>query len=99
MADRAPQERIRSITIPPVGLEGLLGLPKAARGIVLFAHGSGSGRFSPRNNFVAQALREASLATLQIGLCTAHEAATRSNSNEARMASRSACAKPALPHC
>jgi len=79
MADRAPQERIRSITIPPVGLEGLLGLPKAARGIVLFAHGSGSGRFSPRNNFVAQALREASLATLLFDLLTADEAQDRRN--------------------
>src|SRR5271169_1284068 len=79
MVDGAPQERIRSITIPPVGLEGLLGLPKAAKGIVLFAHGSGSGRFSPRNNFVAQALREAGLATLLFDLLTADEAHDRRN--------------------
>src|SRR3974390_628053 len=79
MVDRAPQERIRSITIPPVGLEGVLGLPTAARGIVLFAHGSGSGRFSPRNNFVAQALRRAGLATLLFDLLTEEEAYDRRN--------------------
>lgn len=79
MVDRAPQEQIRTITIPPVGLEGLLGLPTATRGIVLFAHGSGSGRFSPRNNFVAQALREAGLATLLFDLLTADEAQDRRN--------------------
>ena len=62
MVDKPPPERIRTITIAPVGLEGLLGLPIGAKGIVLFAHGSGSGRLSPRNNFVAQALREAGLA-------------------------------------
>jgi pimeloyl-ACP methyl ester carboxylesterase len=79
MDDRALQERIRTITIPPVGLEGLLGLPTQARGIVLFAHGSGSGRFSPRNTFVAQALREAGLATLLFDLLTSREAEDRRN--------------------
>src|SRR5271169_5645279 len=79
MVDGAPQQRIRTITIPPVGLEGLLGLPKRVRGIVLFAHGSGSGRFSPRNNFVAQALREAGLATLLFDLLTADEGQDRRN--------------------
>ena len=62
MAAKSPQSEIRTITIPPVGLEGLLGIPKDAEGIVLFAHGSGSGRLSPRNNFVAQALRDNGLA-------------------------------------
>src|SRR3974377_919742 len=79
MVDSAPQEWIRDITIPPVGLEGLLGMSKAAKGSVLFAHGSGSGRFSPRNNFVAQALREAGLATLLFDLLTADEAQDRRN--------------------
>jgi hypothetical protein len=50
MVDKFPRDRIRTIVIPPVGLEGVLGLPVGAKGIVLFAHGSGSGRFSPRNN-------------------------------------------------
>ena len=79
MANKAPQERICTITIPPVGLEGLLGLPTRARGIVLFVHGSGSGRLSPRNTFVAQALREAGLATLLFDLLTADEAQDRRN--------------------
>jgi putative phosphoribosyl transferase len=74
-------DRIRTISIPPVGLEGLLGLTVQARGIVLFAQGSGSGRgrFSPRNNFVAQALREAGLATLLFDLLTDDEARDRRN--------------------
>ena len=79
MADKAPREQMRAISIPPVGLEGLLGLTAMASGIVLFAHGSGSGRFSPRNNFVAQALREAGLATLLFDLLTDDEARHRRN--------------------
>src|SRR5262249_11122820 len=54
-----------------VMLEGDLGLPSGARGIVVFAHGSGSSRHSPRNRFVAQELREAGLATLLFDLLTA----------------------------
>jgi putative phosphoribosyl transferase len=73
MVDKSPQERIRTITIAPVGLEGLLGLPADAKGIVLFAHGSGSGRLSPRNNFVAQALQDNGLATLLFDLLTVEE--------------------------
>jgi alpha-beta hydrolase superfamily lysophospholipase len=79
MVDRAPEGRVRNGLIPPVGLEGLLGLPTRAKGIVLFAHGSGSGRFSPRNNFVAQALRKAGLATLLFDLLTTAEAHDRRN--------------------
>jgi putative phosphoribosyl transferase len=79
MVDEALPVRMRPIKIPPVGLEGLLGLPTAARGIVLFAHGSGSGRFSPRNNFVAEALRQAGLATLLFDLLTDDEAGDRRN--------------------
>jgi putative phosphoribosyl transferase len=56
-----------------------LGLPAESRGIVLFAHGSGSGRFSPRNAFVARALREAGLATLLFDLLTEDEAQDRAN--------------------
>src|SRR5437764_233035 len=58
-----------------VTLHGNLGIPQGARGVVLFAHGSGSGRHSPRNRFVAQALREARLGTLLIDLLTAEEEA------------------------
>lgn len=51
-------------------LRGLLGVPPRARGIVLFAHGSGSGRLSSRNNRVALALQDAGLATLLTDLLT-----------------------------
>ena len=56
-----------------VELEGDLGVPKEARGVVLFAHGSGSGRHSPRNRYVARALQRAGLATLLIDLLTPEE--------------------------
>jgi len=67
------------VTIPPMQLQGDLRLPKAPRGIVIFAHGSGSSRFSPRNQAVAAALVEAGLATLLLDLLTEDEAAHRAN--------------------
>jgi len=69
----------RALTIPVQHLElpALLGLPAPATGIVLFAHGSGSGRFSPRNNYVARILQEAGLATVLIDLLTETEAGDR----------------------
>lgn len=79
MAQQPRRDRVRTVAIPPVGLEGMLGLPAAAKGIVLFAHGSGSGRLSPRNNFVAQALRDSGLATLLFDLLTGEEADDRRN--------------------
>jgi putative phosphoribosyl transferase len=54
-------------------LEGNLVIPKKARGIVIFAHGSGSSRKSPRNRFVAGVLQEAGLATLLFDLLTPKE--------------------------
>lgn len=54
-------------------LEGSLGVPKQAKALVLFAHGSGSSRFSPRNQFVARHLQEKGLATLLIDLLTEEE--------------------------
>lgn len=54
-------------------LEGMLGIPADARGVVLFAHGSGSSRHSPRNNFVAQQLRDAGIGTLLFDLLTEEE--------------------------
>ena len=73
------REQTREITIGPAGLEGILGLPHESDGIVLFAHGSGSGRFSPRNNFVAQRMRAAGVATLLFDLLTDDEAQDRGN--------------------
>lgn len=54
-------------------LEGNLCIPPEARGIVIFAHGSGSSRLSPRNQFVAQVLNQAGLATLLFDLLTEKE--------------------------
>jgi putative phosphoribosyl transferase len=56
-----------------ITLEGNLSLPENPRGVVLFAHGSGSSRHSPRNQFVAQLLHEAAFATLLIDLLTMQE--------------------------
>lgn len=56
-----------------VTLEGNLCLPEGSRGIVAFAHGSGSSRHSPRNRYVAQFLSDAGLATLLFDLLTAEE--------------------------
>ena len=67
------------VTVQPDGLKGLLGMPVAAKGIVIFAHGSGSGRLSPRNNHVARGLREAGLGTLLIDLLTPAEEQDRAN--------------------
>ena len=61
------------VSAGPVVLEGNLGVPDGARGVVLFAHGSGSGRHSPRNRYVARVLRKAGLATLLIDLLTEEE--------------------------
>ncbi|HVX63763.1 MAG TPA: hypothetical protein VHC19_24285, partial [Pirellulales bacterium] len=58
-------------------LKGILAIPGGARGIVVFAHGSGSGRMSPRNQFVAHSLQAAGLATLLIDLLEEVEADDR----------------------
>jgi putative phosphoribosyl transferase len=76
-AQPAAPSAAREVRIAPIGLDGLLSLPKAAAGIVLFAHGSGSSRFSPRNNYVAKALQDAGLATLLFDLLTDEESADR----------------------
>lgn len=62
-----------TLTSGTVTLRGLLGVPRDARGVVLFAHGSGSGRLSSRNNSVARSLQDAKLATLLIDLLTEDE--------------------------
>lgn len=58
-------------------LEGILGLPPDSSGVIVFAHGSGSGRLSPRNNFVAHHLQQNGLATLLLDLLTPEEAEDR----------------------
>lgn len=76
MTNRVPV-RSETITVESVSLQGDLGLPRDARGVVLFAHGSGSGRFSPRNRFVAQTLQQRGLATLLLDLLEEAEADDR----------------------
>ena len=58
-------------------LDGLLGVPAGADGLVVFAHGSGSSRLSPRNRYVADALHHARIGTLLFDLLTEAEAAER----------------------
>jgi len=67
------------VAVGPDGLIGSLGIPERASGIVIFAHGSGSGRLSPRNNYVAEQLRRAGLATLLLDLLTPEEENDRRN--------------------
>lgn len=62
---------ITSIDI--VALEGILGLPEQAKGVVIFAHGSGSSRLSPRNTCVAGVLQQAGIGTLLFDLLTTEE--------------------------
>jgi putative phosphoribosyl transferase len=71
--ERKGEERLVRVAVGPVTLEGNLSLPAGTRGVVLFAHGSGSSRHSPRNRYVAQALNEAKLATLLVDLLTSDE--------------------------
>jgi putative phosphoribosyl transferase len=70
-------ERLVEIPAGDAVLEGILGLPENATGVVLFAHGSSSGRLSPRNNHVARALRESGVGTLLMDLVMVEEAEDR----------------------
>jgi len=70
-------ERLVHVRVDTLSLEGALAVPPGAGGVVLFAHGSGSSRKSPRNNFVARELRAGGLGTLLIDLLTEQEDASR----------------------
>src|SRR5712691_1026982 len=71
MTDR--DEGLVNVYAAGVMLEGNLIVPRGATGIVLFAHGTGSSRFSSRNRYVAQVLREGGLGTLLLDLLTQEE--------------------------
>lgn len=62
-----------TVAVDSVRLEGSLSVPTAPKGVILFAHGSGSSRHSPRNRYVADVLNEGNLATLLIDLLTGDE--------------------------
>ena len=66
-------EKLLRIPAGQTHIEGMLALPESAQGLVLFAHGSGSSRHSPRNNYVAQVLRDAGIGTLLMDLLTPEE--------------------------
>jgi len=74
-----PTDKLVRIPVNGIELEGVLAIPPNARGIVLFAHGSGSSRLSPRNNFVAETLRTAGIGTLLMDLLTKQEDALYRN--------------------
>jgi dienelactone hydrolase len=78
------EEKEVAITVGPVEIDGNLVIPEEAVGIVLFAHGSGSGRFSPRNRFVAELLHQQRLATLLIDLLTPEEDTVDQQTGELR---------------
>jgi len=69
------EKKETTVIIPDgnVMLPGILEIPQGAKGIVIFAHGSGSSRFSPRNSYVAEVLRQHGLATLLMDLMTPEE--------------------------
>ena len=76
---RVSNDRPRLVTIGPMQLEGILTVPEPVMGLVIFAHGSGSSRLSPRNTYVAEQLQSRAMATLLFDLLTEEEASDRRN--------------------
>jgi len=76
---RVTNGRPRLVTIGPMQLEGILTVPEPVMGLVIFAHGSGSSRLSPRNTYVAEQLQNRAMATLLFDLLTEDEASDRRN--------------------
>src|SRR2546421_6369174 len=75
MVNRNSTIEAQAVRVPVgnVSLDADLAMPQQARGLVMFAHGSGSGRQSPRNRFVAESLNALGLGTLLLDLLTARE--------------------------
>ncbi|HEU5450668.1 MAG TPA: hypothetical protein VFU76_01710, partial [Terriglobales bacterium] len=84
MQDKETDHQEISISAEQIRLEGDLLIPANPRGIVLFAHGSGSSRLSPRNRHVARVLQQAGLATLLLDLLTEREERIDDRSGELR---------------
>ncbi len=76
---RRAAHEVDEVRIPPIGLAGILQIPKRTHALVAFAHGSGSSRLSPRNTVVARALNDRGIATLLFDLLTEDEEADRAN--------------------
>ena len=86
-AERPPLAAINETVTVPIGrthLEGELQIPAGSNGIVLFAHGSGSSRHSPRNQFVAQVIRDAGAGTFLFDLLTRAEEAEDDRTGDLR---------------
>ena len=79
MENTGPQQVVIPVADRRIGLAGELAVPAAANGLVIFAHGSGSSRLSPRNKMVARHLFDNGSATLLFDLLTVDEAADRAN--------------------
>lgn len=79
MSDSRNSRTPRTVNVGEKRLEGLVTAPDSAKGLVIFAHGSGSSRLSPRNTYVANALNQRGLATLLFDLLTDSEAMDRAN--------------------
>ena len=94
MARRTPSASVGSVRIRADGLllDGLLTLPDGATGVVLFAHGSGSSRLSPRNRYVADGLHELGIGTLLFDLLTEIEAEDRRLVFDVSLLARRLCA-------
>jgi dienelactone hydrolase len=73
MMNTSSSEKILTLPTEPVRLEGTLTCPEHARGLVIFAHGSGSSHLSPRNTFVARVLQQEGIGTLLMDLLTREE--------------------------
>ena len=80
----APHEQPVDVAAGSVRLEGTLGVPAGARSVVVFAHGSGSSRHSPRNRYVAEELRATGLGTLLFDLLTPNEETMDARAGELR---------------
>jgi predicted alpha/beta-hydrolase family hydrolase len=89
--EQNPVKRIVHIPANGIKLEGALVIPNDARGIVLFAHGSGSSRHSPRNNFVAEVLQGARLGTLLLDLLTRQKMHLRKSFRHRPLTAPGAC--------
>lgn len=78
-SDDGPERKFHDVRIEPIGLPGTLHGPMTAQALIVFAHGSGSSRLSPRNTAVASALNARGFATLLFDLLTPAEEADRAN--------------------
>jgi putative phosphoribosyl transferase len=78
------EETLVKIPVGKLNLEGVLTIPQEASGLVLFVHGSGSSRKSPRNRYVAQVLNQAGIATMLFDLLTAEEEVVDERTRELR---------------